>query len=73
MNIIQQQSVRQLLSIPIIRSLCISGASLCFTATAFDSVFVLFCYTPISDGGLDFSVRYPYPLQSTPSTTKPHS
>lgn len=62
MNIIQQQSVRQLLSIPIIRALCISGASLCFTATAFDSVFVLFCYTPISDGGLDFSVSYPCPL-----------
>lgn len=53
----QEQGVRDLLAIPILRSLSISGASLCFTATSFDSVFVLFCYTPILDGGLNFSVR----------------
>lgn len=57
MDFIQEQGVRDLLAIPVLRSLSISGASLCFTATAFDSVFVLFCYTPIQDGGLDFSVR----------------
>ncbi|KAF5324485.1 hypothetical protein D9611_004545 [Ephemerocybe angulata] len=50
-----QLTILQLLSIPIIRALSVSGASLCFTATAFDSVFVLFCYTSIPEGGLDFN------------------
>ncbi|KAJ2916848.1 hypothetical protein MD484_g3553, partial [Candolleomyces efflorescens] len=59
----------QLLSIPIIRSLSISGASLCFTATAFDAVFVLFCYTSIPNGGLNFSVR----TGSRPITCKWHT
>ncbi|KAF8905972.1 major facilitator superfamily domain-containing protein [Gymnopilus junonius] len=48
-------SVFYLLRNPVIRSLCISGTALCFTATAFDAVFVLYCYTPIQLGGLDFS------------------
>lgn len=48
-------TIWQLLDIPIIRALSISGAALCFVATAFDSSFVLFCYTSVSDGGLDFS------------------
>lgn len=46
----------ELLRHPVIRSLAISGAALCFTATAFDAVFVLFCYTPIHLGGLSFTV-----------------
>ncbi|KAK2467032.1 hypothetical protein APHAL10511_001290 [Amanita phalloides] len=45
-------SMRELLAIPIIRTLCISGFALCFSATAFDVVFALFCYTPIRSGGL---------------------
>ncbi|TFK29792.1 MFS general substrate transporter [Coprinopsis marcescibilis] len=48
-------TVRDLLSVPIIRALSISGAFLCFVATAFDAVFVLFCYTRIAEGGLEFS------------------
>jgi hypothetical protein len=46
----------ELLQHPVIRSLALSGAVLCFTATAFDAVFVLFCYTPIHLGGLSFTV-----------------
>jgi len=44
-----------LLLIPAIRALSISGFALCFIATAFDVVFVLFCYSPIVTGGLAFS------------------
>lgn len=50
-------TVVQLLRIPVIRALSVSGAFLCFTATAFDALFVIFCYTPITLGGLNFSVR----------------
>lgn len=49
-------TIKELLGIPIIRALCASGCALCFIATAFDVVFVLFCYTPIQTGGLAFSV-----------------
>ncbi|KAF8630390.1 hypothetical protein AX15_002946 [Amanita polypyramis BW_CC] len=48
-------TMRELLGIPIIRDLSASGCALCFIATAYDVVFVLFCYTPISLGGLSFS------------------
>jgi hypothetical protein len=48
--------MRDLLAIPIIRDLCATGCALSFLATAFDVVFVLYCYTPISSGGLSFSV-----------------
>jgi len=51
----QPPSVKNLLSIPIIRSLSASGCALSFIATAFDVVFVLFCYSPIETGGLAFS------------------
>lgn len=54
---IQELSMRQLFAIPIIGALCLSGCALCFVATAFDAVFVLFCYTPIELGGLSFNVR----------------
>ncbi|KAH9484153.1 Major facilitator-type transporter psiT2 [Psilocybe cubensis] len=50
-------TMAQLLRIPVIRALTFSGVALCFTATAFDALFVLFCYTPIHLGGLSFSVR----------------
>ncbi|KAL5511682.1 hypothetical protein ACEPAH_4900 [Sanghuangporus vaninii] len=46
----------KLLQIPVIRALCISGCALSFVGTAFDVVFVLFCYSPIKSGGLSFSV-----------------
>ena len=48
--------MRDLLAIPVIRDLCATGCALSFLATAFDVVFVLYCYTPISSGGLSFSV-----------------
>ncbi|KAF8636621.1 hypothetical protein AX17_003431 [Amanita inopinata Kibby_2008] len=48
-------TIYELFSIPIIRDLSISGCALCFIATAYDVVFVLFCYTPILSGGLGFS------------------
>ncbi|KAF9458660.1 major facilitator superfamily domain-containing protein [Collybia nuda] len=48
-------SISELLSIPVIRALSTSGCALCFIATAFDVVFVLFCYSPIEAGGLAFS------------------
>jgi hypothetical protein len=44
-----------LLSIPMIRALTLSGFLLSFVGTAFDVVLVLFCYTPIERGGLSFS------------------
>ncbi|KLO14164.1 MFS general substrate transporter [Schizopora paradoxa] len=43
-------------SLPILRAVCISGFALSFVGTAFDVVFVLFCYSPIATGGLSFSV-----------------
>ncbi|KAG5645916.1 hypothetical protein DXG03_005063 [Asterophora parasitica] len=48
-------SIATLLSIPTIRALSTSGFALCFIATAFDVVFVLFCYSPVETGGLAFS------------------
>lgn len=49
-------TARQLLQQPVMRSLCASGCALSFVGTAFDVVFVLFCYSPIETGGLSFSV-----------------
>ena len=46
----------QLLQQPLMRSLCASGCALSFVGTAFDVVFVLFCYSPVEAGGLSFSV-----------------
>jgi len=47
-------SAKSLLSIPIIRALSISGFALSFINAAFDTIFVLFCYTPIELGGIAF-------------------
>jgi len=49
-------NARSLWSLPILRAVCISGFTLSFVGTAFDVVFVLFCYSPIANGGLSFSV-----------------
>ncbi|KAF8969920.1 major facilitator superfamily multidrug-resistance, DHA1 sub-family [Flammula alnicola] len=51
----KKYSVKELLDVPIIRALCASGCSLSFISTAFDVLFVLFCYSPVSAGGLAFS------------------
>ncbi|KIK64332.1 hypothetical protein GYMLUDRAFT_240890 [Collybiopsis luxurians FD-317 M1] len=50
-----EPTLRELLSIPIIRALSISAFALNFIGTAWDVLFVLFCYTPIENGGLAFS------------------
>ncbi|KAF9791178.1 MFS general substrate transporter [Thelephora terrestris] len=44
----------QLFAIPSLRWLIISGFALAFVSSAFDTVFVLFAYTPIDVGGLSF-------------------
>ncbi|TCD61670.1 hypothetical protein EIP91_008092 [Steccherinum ochraceum] len=51
----QAASIRYLWSIPVVRALCLSGCFLSFINTAFDVVFVLFCYSAIQAGGLAFS------------------
>ncbi|TFK76596.1 major facilitator superfamily multidrug-resistance, DHA1 sub-family [Pluteus cervinus] len=48
-------SMRELMAVPFIRALCVSSCSLSFVTTAFDVVFVLFCYSPIEQGGLAMS------------------
>ena len=49
-------SVTELLSMPAMRALTISGFALSFLSLAFDVVFTLFCYTPIGAGGLGLEV-----------------
>jgi hypothetical protein len=49
-------TTRELLAIPIVSVLCLSGFVLCFVGTAFDAIFVLLCYTPVDAGGLSFDV-----------------
>ncbi|KAI0341863.1 MFS general substrate transporter [Trametopsis cervina] len=51
----QAIGVKQLLAIPVIRALCLSGLALSFINTAFDVIFVLYCYSPIPTGGLAFT------------------
>ncbi|GBE80717.1 predicted protein [Sparassis crispa] len=48
-------SIKALLSIPVIRSICASSAALGFVGSCFNTVFVLMAYTPIHDGGLALS------------------
>jgi hypothetical protein len=52
-------SARELLANGLIRSLCLTGFALTFTATSFEVVFILFCFSPVASGGLAFPVRYP--------------
>lgn len=49
-------SAKELLGFPVIRALFFSGFALSFMATAYDVLFVLFCYSPVLAGGLAFSV-----------------
>lgn len=48
-------SVKGLIALPAISALVTSGFALSFIGTAFDAVFVLFCYSSIESGGLSFS------------------
>jgi len=48
-------SARELFAIPFLRSLIVSGFALSFVSGAFETVFVLFAYTPIEVGGLAFN------------------
>ncbi|KZV60938.1 MFS general substrate transporter [Peniophora sp. CONT] len=48
-------STRELLALPALRALCVSGAALSFVSTAFDVTFVLSCYKTVENGGLGFS------------------
>ena len=50
-------TVRELLRLPLMRAVCISGCALSFVGSAFDVVFVLFCYSSVKMGGLGFSVN----------------
>ncbi|KAL0578150.1 hypothetical protein V5O48_003855 [Marasmius crinis-equi] len=50
-------ATKTLLSIPMFRTLCLSNFGLSFITVAFDVVFVLFCYSPIRQGGLGLSVQ----------------
>ncbi|KAJ7456874.1 major facilitator superfamily domain-containing protein [Mycena latifolia] len=49
-------SIRELLSIPSVRTLASSSFAMSFLATGHTVVFVLFCYTPIENGGLALTV-----------------
>ncbi|TFY65498.1 hypothetical protein EVG20_g5566 [Dentipellis fragilis] len=55
LDISEPATFRSLMTIPIIRALSLSGSALSFISTAFDVVFVLYCYSPIETGGLAFS------------------
>lgn len=48
-------SIKAIVKIPLVQALSMSGCALSFISTAFDVVFVLFCYSPINSGGLAFS------------------
>ncbi|KIJ52561.1 hypothetical protein M422DRAFT_58696 [Sphaerobolus stellatus SS14] len=49
---LEEVLIRELLSNPLVRALCLSGAGLAFLGSSFDVVFVLFCFSPIASGGL---------------------
>ncbi|KAL1741374.1 major facilitator superfamily domain-containing protein [Schizophyllum fasciatum] len=48
-------STRALLQLPAVRALGVSGFVLSFICTAFDVMFVLFCYSSVEHGGIGFS------------------
>lgn len=56
----------EILSLPAIQSVFLSGALLSFLTVGFEVIFVLFSYTSISLGGLDRSVRCDcFPIQAS--------
>ena len=56
---LETQSIRALLSIPTLRTVCLSSGAIGFIASSFSTVFVLDAYTSIPAGGLSLSVRLP--------------
>ncbi|EIN05792.1 MFS general substrate transporter [Punctularia strigosozonata HHB-11173 SS5] len=52
---LQPPTTRELLTHPPLRAVLIAGVVMAFLASAFNAVFVLFCYTPVRIGGLGFS------------------
>ncbi|CDO75650.1 hypothetical protein BN946_scf184941.g3 [Trametes cinnabarina] len=48
-------TIRQLLSIPVLRAVFASSSALGFAGSCFNNTFVLMAYTPIRQGGLAFS------------------
>ena len=57
----QPLSVKELLSIPILRAVFASSGALGFFGSCFNNVFVLMAYSPLDQGGLALSVRPPSP------------
>ena len=54
---VKPHSVKDLLSIPVLRAVFASSSALGFAGSAFNSGFVLMAYTPLEQGGLALSVR----------------
>ena len=54
---LQPLSVRELLSIPVLRAVFMASGALGFAGACFNDTFVLMAYTPLHQGGLAFSVR----------------
>ncbi|OSD06738.1 MFS general substrate transporter [Trametes coccinea BRFM310] len=48
-------TIRQLLSIPVLRAVFLSSSALGFAGSCFNNTFVLMAYTPLRQGGLAFS------------------
>ena len=62
----QPLSVKELLSIPILRAVFASSGALGFFGSCFNNVFVLMAYSPLDQGGLALSVRPPSPSRCNP-------
>ncbi|KAJ8489468.1 hypothetical protein ONZ51_g2904 [Trametes cubensis] len=54
---LEPMSVRELLSIPVLRAVFASSGVLGFAGSCYTNTFVLMAYTPIREGGLALSVR----------------
>ncbi len=65
---VKPHSVKELLSIPVLRAVFASSSALGFAGSAFNSGFILMAYTPLEQGGLALSVRRPvYTSVSAPA------
>jgi len=63
---------KDLWRVPVINAICTSCCSISFLSTAFDVVFVLYCYTTIENGGLSLSVCLLKLLRFSGHHTYPH-
>ena len=59
---VKPHSVKELLSIPVLRAVFAASSALGFAGSSFNSGFVLMAYTPLEQGGLALSVRSCVPL-----------